>query len=401
MSISSNTVLTPDHLHAVVDHFMEKPAFSFDTETTGPNRGVPVIAPVSWLSMATDGMAVSIPMGHPNGSRLISRATRKKDKVTNKFDMIPAVWSAPPPQMRPSQVWSIVEPLFMSDRLKIAQGATFDLIGTAKYFGGRVVPGPYADTIVMQWLLDENMKVKGLKEMVRKYYGVDYDKEGVGKCVEIWGFSKVARYAFLDAKFAYFLWKKFAPMLTAENLDQIFSLEMDLLPVLCDMNLEGARVDVDELLSLKEDLSERLVGFEADIYKAAGKRFNINSNPQKVQVLFGSKEGGGQGLTPREFTDKKQPSTSASALEHFPNNKVVQALGRYQEIATLLNTYVIGYLGDADAGKPCRIHNGKIHADLVQYGTVTGRFSCRIPNLQNIPRPDTELGRRVRGLFIS
>jgi DNA polymerase I-like protein with 3'-5' exonuclease and polymerase domains len=161
-------------------------------------------------------------------------------------------------------------------------------------------------------------------------------------------------------------------------------------------------IDVAELLSLKEDLSERLVGFEADIYKAAGKRFNINSNPQKVQILFGSKESGGQGLKPVERSKKtKEPSTSASALEHFPKNKVIQALGNYQEISTLLNTYVIGYLGDVDEGKPCRIHNGKIHADLVQYGTVTGRFSCRVPNLQNIPRPDTELGKRVRGLFIS
>src|ERR1035437_1994193 len=144
MSISSNTVLTPEHLHDVVDHFMAKPAFAFDTETTGPNRNVPVIAPVSWLSMATDGMAVAIPTGHPNGSRLISRATRKKNKVTGKFDMIPAVWNAPPPQMRPSQVWSIVEPLFLSDKLKIAQNATFDINVTAKYFGGKPIPGPYA-----------------------------------------------------------------------------------------------------------------------------------------------------------------------------------------------------------------------------------------------------------------
>jgi hypothetical protein len=35
----------------------------------------------------------------------------------------------------------------------------------------------------------------------------------------------------------------------------------------------------------------------------------------------------------------------------------------------------------------------------VAYGTVTGRFSCREPNLQNIPRPDTDLGKKIRGLF--
>ena len=402
MSVSSNTVLTPEHLHTVVDYFMTKPEFAFDTETTGPNRGVPVIAPVVWLSLATEGMAVAVPMGHPNGSRLVSRATRKKNKVTGKFDMFPAVWDAPPPQMRPSEVWSIVKPLFMSDKTKIAQNATFDLIDTAKYFGGSIIPGPYADTIVMQWLLDENMKSKGLKEMVRKYYGVDYDKESVGKCIEIHGFNRVARYAYLDAKFTYFLKKKFTPLLIKDTLEQVYGLEIDLLPVLCAMNIEGADVDVPELLSLKEDLSDRMVDIEAAVYKSAGQRFNINSPQQKSKVLFSSKEAGGQGLNPKEFTPTKAPSTSASALEHFPKNPVVKALVDYQEISTLLNTYVIGYLGDEnDKDKPCRIHNGKIHADLVQYGTVTGRFSCRTPNLQNIPRPDTELGKRIRGLFIA
>lgn len=404
MSISSNTVLTPEHLHSVVDYFMTKPAFAFDTETTGPNRGVPVLAPVSWLSLATDGMAVSIPSGHPNGSRLISRATRKKDKVTGKFDQFPAVWDAPPPQMRPSEVWGIVKPLFMSDKIKIAQNATFDLVVSAKYLGGRIPPGPYADTIVMQWLLDENIKSKKLKEMVKKYYGVDYDKENTGKCVEIHGFNKVAHYSYMDAKFPYFLWKKFTPLLIDEGLEQVYGLEMDLLPVLCDMNIEGALVDVDALLALKEDLSERLVGFEADVYKAAGQRFNINSPQQKVKVLFSSKENSGQGLKPKKFTPppSRQPSTDAEALKHFPHNPVVKALGDFQEISTLLNTYVIGYLGDPEAkDKPCRIHSGRIHADMVQYGTVTGRCSCRTPNLQNVPAPDTDLGRRIRGLFVS
>jgi DNA polymerase-1 len=62
----------------------------------------------------------------------------------------------------------------------------------------------------------------------------------------------------------------------------------------------------------------------------------------------------------------------------------------------------VAYLGDPeDKDKPCRIFDGRIHADFVQYGTVTGRFSCREPNLQNIPRPDTELGKKIRGLFVA
>ena len=81
---------------------------------------------------------------------------------------------------------------------------------------------------------------------------------------------------------------------------------------------------------------------------------------------------------------------------------MVDALLDYQEWYKLLNTYVLGYLGDPTAkDKPCRIFDDRIFADFVQYGTKTGRFSCREPNLQNVGRPDTELGKLIRGAFIA
>ena len=68
----------------------------------------------------------------------------------------------------------------------------------------------------------------------------------------------------------------------------------------------------------------------------------------------------------------------------------------------MLHTYVLGYLGDPTAkDKPCKIFNDRIFADFVQYGTKTGRESCRDPNLQNVGRPDTELGKLIRGVFIA
>jgi DNA polymerase I-like protein with 3'-5' exonuclease and polymerase domains len=44
-------------------------------------------------------------------------------------------------------------------------------------------------------------------------------------------------------------------------------------------------------------------------------------------------------------------------------------------------------------------YKGRIHANFKQAGTVTGRFSCGEPNLQNVPKPETEVGKRLRGLF--
>jgi DNA polymerase I-like protein with 3'-5' exonuclease and polymerase domains len=415
MIIRDSVILTPDRLHTVVERFMERPAFSFDIETIGKNRNVPTQNVANWMSLATDGMAYAIPFGHPNGDVQISRATKKKNKATGKFDPIPAVFDAPPQQMLPSEVFSILKPLFWAeDKIKIAHNATFDLISTAKYWG-EIAPPDYSDTIVLQWLLDENMKQKGLKELVKRYYKVDYDQENVGKNgVEKFTFSKVAHYAYMDAKYTWLLWKQFQRRIEEQNLTHVRRLEMDVLGVLLDMGITGAPVDVEAMEELVRDMSARLVDIEANIYRAAGQRFNLNAPAQKAAVLYAPKSEGGQGLKPLKPTDggkKKRDagqtltfadySTDSDSLEAHPNNPVVKALADYAEVAKLLG-YPLAYLGvEGDPDKPCRIFDGRIHADFVQYGTVTGRFSCREPNLQNIPRPDTELGKRIRGLFIA
>jgi DNA polymerase I-like protein with 3'-5' exonuclease and polymerase domains len=415
VAIRDSVILTPDRLHTVVERFMERPAFSFDIETIGPNRNVPTQNVANWMSLSTDGMAYAIPFGHPNGDVQISRATKKKNKITGKFDPIPAVFDAPPEQMLPSEVFSILKPLFWAeDKTKIAHNATFDLISTAKYWG-EIAPPDYSDTIVLQWLLDENMKQKGLKELVKRYYKVDYDQENVGKTgVEKFTFSKVAHYAYMDAKYTWLLWKKFQRQIEEQNLTHVRRLEEDVLGVLLDMGVTGAPVDVAAMEELVRDMSARLVDIEGSIYKAAGQRFNLNAPAQKAAVLYTPKSEGGQGLKPAKLTKggyKKREagqtltfadySTDADSLEAHPNNPVVKAMAEYAEVAKLLG-YPLAYMGvEGDPDKPCRIFDGRIHADLVQYGTVTGRFSCREPNLQNIPRPDTELGKRIRGLFVA
>jgi DNA polymerase I-like protein with 3'-5' exonuclease and polymerase domains len=401
--LATPVILDPRELKEQVAYFSDQEAFSFDVESTGENRNVPSQNVVNWMSMATHGRAIVIPFGHPNGTELLSRATKRLDKATKKFIQIPARYSEPPDQMRPSEVFGLLEPLFFNtEQVKVAHNATFDLISTAKYYGGEAPLPPYADTIVMQWLLDENLNQKGLKDLVRKYYDLTYDHDNVGRCVEAHALDTVAHYALMDARYTWFLYQRFLPLIEAERLTGVFDLEMDLIEALLGMGLEGAPVDVAAIKELEADLSARLVEHEAAIYKAAGQRFNINSNPQKQKILFGPKSEGGQGLKPKKLTPGGAPSTDAEVLEAFPNNALAKGMLEYAEVNKLLGTYVLGYLGvEGDPDRPCRIFDGRIHADFVQYGTVTGRFSCREPNLQNIPRPDTDLGKKIRGLFIA
>lgn len=426
-------VTSIEQLRKEVRYFSQFDVFAWDTETmpgpSGPGtRGIPTQNRVVWLSMATYGRAIVIPMGHPNGNILLKREYRKKNRETGKMDLFPPTFDEPPAQLKPSEVFEVLRPLFFSNRVKIAHNATFDLISVEKHFGA-IPLGPMSDSIVLQWLLDENIGTtenigrrapmdKGLKTLTKWYYSVDYDKEEVGKCIEKHPFNVVARYALLDAKYTWLLWTMFDEMCREQGLESIRALEESVTPVCGSMGLVGAPVDVQAIQELDRYLTREMVRVEGLIYRAAGKQFNINSTQQKQDILYGPKKDGGQGLKGKKLTkgakEKKKKdrnfkpgvrdfSTDKEALEEYESNPLVKLLLEYAEYTKLRSTYVRGYLGDPDdpVKKPCLIFNGRIHTDLVQYGTVTGRFSSREPNLQNIPRPDTELGKQIRGLFIA
>jgi DNA polymerase I-like protein with 3'-5' exonuclease and polymerase domains len=422
-------ILTEKDLREQVEYFLKQDAFVWDVETmdgTYPEtRGVPTHNRVVWLSMATHGRSIIIPMGHPNGDVVVRKSYRKLDKETRKFTQFPNIYNEPPMQLKPSVVFDILRPLFFHPKIiKIAHNTVFDAGSIYKYYGEYPV-GPFCDTLVLQQLLDENILSKefpggpkrpmklGLKTLVEWYYQVKYDKEEVGKCIELHPFNKVARYGLLDAVYTWSLWLMFVEMCELDNLSSVRALEESLIPALIPMNIVGAPVDLEALVELKDYLSVELEKLEAAVYKAAKKIFNMNSPRQKQDILYGFKKDGGQGLKPWKLTKggaikkkNKQTltiydySTDEEALKNFLDNPVVEALDNYSEVHKLLGTYVISYLGDPDdPKKPTRLFEGRIHASLDQAGTVTGRFSCRSPNLQNIPRPDTELGKKVRGLF--
>lgn len=409
-------IFTPEELREEVEYFLKRDSFVFDVESMdGPEvgtRGIPTQNRVVWISLSTYGRTIVVPMGHPNGDVLLHRDYKKKNRETGKFDSFPATFNEPPKQMRPSEVFEILRPLFFSPTIiKGAHNATFDIISIYKYYGELPV-GPFACTLTAQWILDENIgqpgsggpkrpRAKGLKNLVEWYYGVTYDHDNVGKCIEKHKFKDVARYVYLDSRYDWALWLKYRQEIVEQGLEDIWQLESRVTAVCCAMGIVGAPVDVESLKELDEFLTIKLEEIEAKIYKAAGRVFNIRSNPQKVEILFGKKSEGGQGLKPFKVSKKtKEPSTDKESLEHYEGNPVVDALLEYAEVDKLRGTYIRAYLGDPDdPDKPCLIFLGRIFTDLVQYGTVTGRFSSRSPNLQNIPAPRSELGKKVRGLF--
>lgn len=391
----SQIITDLDQLEDIVGQFSERDAFAFDVETTGEFRGIPSQNETLWISLATQGLNVVIPMGHPNGYRCVSKATWRKNKVTGKREDVPAVFDEPPKQLRPSQVFDALEPLLFSDRLKIAHNAPFDLLSVARYYKGNYPPPPYADTIVGAWITNEN-RMLGLKKLIEANYGLVYDTEEVGKCIELHPFGQVADYSLCDAAGTWLLWQDFEPLITSEGLEEVWELEMGVLECLLHMQSAGAPVNRGALMRLRTELRGQIETCKAEVYRAAGKEFNLGSVPQKQKILYEER-----GLKPRKFTKKKAASTDAEALSFYQGkDAVVDAILAYQEVDKIHSTYVEGYLGNPEAGKPTQIFNDKIYPSFKQYGTVTGRFSCSAPNVQNWPRPDTYWGKALRDLIL-
>ena len=419
----------------MVAFYLTQDAFAFDIESVGDKRGVPAVNEVSWISFATHGRGDVIPMGHPNGEFVSEsfpltgqgekRAAaglppRELDYSRDKKKAI-KVFDKAPDQLFPAEVFKALKPLFFdNDSLVIGHNLAFDLSSVAKYYGGKIPDGPYFDTLMGSFLYDNKNKGKlGLDDCLERELGYSMEK-GIGHMVELYSFSEVAKYSYLDAKYTFLLWKTLVPKLTASNVDAVMELEMQVLKVLCYMKLEGAHIDMEQLQVLHDKLSIEIEEARSDIYRIAGRVFNINSNLEKQYVLYGPIEEGCRGLKPKLLTGKgakkegdltyKDYSVSAEALEEFKEkDELIDALLRYADLNKLLGTYVIPYLGGevvkTTNGKSkveereSLLVNGKIYGDFIQWGAETGRFSSRNPNLQNVPAPNTEHGRAIRNLF--
>jgi len=165
-------------------------------------------------------------------------------------------------------------------------------------------------------------------------------------------------------------------------------IELPLLHVLLDMERRGFQVDRAELTRMGEAFSAEIRRLTAEIYRATGQEFNLNSPKQLGEVLFDK-----LGLPAGKKT-KSGWSTDAETLEGLAGiHPAIAPLLEYRRLAKLQGTYIEGLLKLIDGG-------GRVHTWFDQTATATGRISSNEPNLQNIP-VRTARGREIRRAFVA
>lgn len=241
------------------------------------------------------------------------------------------------------------------------------------------------DTKLGAYLINPS-KNTDLESAAAEYLGVYLDN------------SEVAQMSLLDdtpldtdAKYAHIIYALSEVM--AEKIEEndqhtlFYDIELPLINVLADMQIEGFKVDADELARFGNFLQDNIESFEKEIYSLAGEKFNINSPKQLGEILFGK-----LGLKGGKKT-KTGYSTKADVLEKLaPDNEIVRIVLEYRTYQKLKSTYCDGL------STLINKKTGRIHSVFHQTGTVTGRLSSSEPNMQNIPTR-TELGRELRKMF--
>ena len=169
--------------------------------------------------------------------------------------------------------------------------------------------------------------------------------------------------------------------------DLFEDIEMPLVFALYDMERNGVKVEAEALKVYGDQLGDKIVELEKEIYEDANETFNINSPKQLGVVLFENMKIPGGRKTKTGY------STAADVLEKLaPEYPIVAKILEYRQLTKLKSTYADGLAGYIQ-------EDGRIHGKFNQTVTATGRISSTEPNLQNIP-VRVELGRMIRKVFV-
>jgi DNA polymerase I len=242
-------------------------------------------------------------------------------------------------------------------------------------------PGAYGHTLEIVARERLRREVPSRKEVFRE--STLFTLESTGIC----------QYLGEKAEMAVCLWRDLQPQLEADPpLRKIYEeLELPLIPVLARMEARGIRIDVGLLREMSRTMGQQLEKLEAEIYRAAGERFNINSPQQLGTILFEKL----QYPALKKTAKKKTASTGMEVLKELASHgyEVPGLILEQRELHKLKSTYV-------DALPLLVAADGRVHTSFNQAVAATGRLSSSDPNLQNIPIR-TEAGRQIRRAFVS
>lgn len=178
---------------------------------------------------------------------------------------------------------------------------------------------------------------------------------------------------------------RFDKVRTTPGRKFIYKVEMNVLPIVCQMADDGVAYDWNLLrakASEVHDFADRLLAeVIEDFEKLAGEKlpptFNLNSSKQFADLLYNKCK-----MPVLHTTDSGAPSVDAKKAlpglaARYPEVQKYLSWKKLHDLRLkFLEIYELKYSWAAD---------GRAHPLLNQHGTITGRTACEHPNVQQSP----------------
>lgn len=345
------------------DKLVNAPLISLDTETTSTNAIDAELVGLSFAIKAFEAWYVAIPADRNEAQKIVN----------------------------------IFKPLYENkESIKIGQNIKYDYEVLRNY--GIDIQGTIYDTMLAHYVIQPELRhnMDFMAETILHYQTVHIE-ELIGprgknqKSMRDLAPNQVYEYAAEDADVTLRLWKAIEPKLKEVGAEKLFTdIEMPLVKVLADMELNGVRLDANQLQATQKAFSDRMSKYEQQAYEEAGETFNISSPKQVGDILFGKM----QLVEKPKKTRTGQYVTSEEVLQGIRGKApIVDDILNYRGMKKLLGTYVEAL------PKLVNKRTGHIHTSFNQAITATGRLSSSDPNLQNIPVRDDD-GKEIRKCFV-
>jgi len=266
---------------------------------------------------------------------------------------------------------------------------------------GFEINGPIVDTMVAAAIVNENRFSFSLNACAKDYLGEIKNETFLNEKAKEWGIDPkadlwrlpagyVGFYAEQDAGLTLRLWKYFKSEITKQSLNDVWEMEMELLPILIDMRRRGIRIDEEKAHLLKKEFKTKENILLKKIKDETTIRVDIWAARSVAQVF--DRLGVEYPRTPKTG----EPSFTQNWLVNC-SNPIAQLIREAREINKFHSTFIDSIQR--------YVHKGRIHSEINQLrsdqgGTVSGRLSYSNPNLQQIPARNKEFGDKIRSLFL-
>lgn len=208
----------------------------------------------------------------------------------------------------------------------------------------------------------------------------------------------VGPYAEYDANCVLRILKHQLEKISAEHLEEIFTLESKILPLLWQMRKRGVPVNLDAAQILSKDLERKEAEIEMELMKSMGFLVDVWKT-KHLQQIFARKH------IQFPTTELGNPSFTGEFLQGF-SDPDIQRVHQIRTLSKMRRDFVDGWVLKHAV-------KGRIHPQWKQLasddgGTRTGRMACANPNAQQVPAGKfrttgkvNDIGRAIRALFVS